>query len=133
MKEKNSQLKAKLYIGGLKSLFGDLHDAMAEVEKSGQMPGDMIQSLIDVKDAVDLTITQLKRAVVPCCSHHQQPELEGDDDDDDDESEECESECEECGEQGCDGACEEDEEPELEIKEELLPITKNKKKKVYKH
>ena len=71
MKEKEitAQLKARLYVGGLKSLFGDMHDMIAEIEKTGQMPKDMLHNLDDVKEAIDLTVYHLKKATMKCCSH----------------------------------------------------------------
>ena len=68
-KEITAQLKARLYVGGLKSLFGDMHDMIAEIEKTGQMPKDMLNNLDDVKEAIDLTVLHLKKAMMKCCSH----------------------------------------------------------------
>lgn len=77
--EKNHSLKARMYLGGLKSLFADMHDMIEGIEKTGNMPGSMLQNLIDVKEAVDLTVSQLKRATIQCCEHDDHC----DDDDDD--------------------------------------------------
>jgi hypothetical protein len=68
-KEITAQLKARLYIGGLKSLFGDMHDMIAEIEKTGQMPKDMLHNLEDVKEAIDLTVYHLNKATMKCCNH----------------------------------------------------------------
>lgn len=65
----NHPLKARLFIGGLKSLFGDMHDMLEEVEKTGQMSRDMITSLTDVHEAIDLAVDELKKVMAPCCDH----------------------------------------------------------------
>lgn len=90
MKEKEitAQLKARLYVGGLKSLFGDMHDMIAEIEKTGQMPKDMLNNLDDVKEAIDLTVLHLKKAMMKCCSHAADEEHDCSDDDDDDNEDE---------------------------------------------
>lgn len=81
-KEITAQLKARLYVGGLKSLFGDMHDMIAEIEKTGQMPKDMLHNLDDVKEAIDLTVLHLKKAMMKCCSHAADEEHDCSDDDD---------------------------------------------------
>lgn len=86
-KEITAQLKARLYVGGLKSLFGDMHDMIAEIEKTGQMPKDMLNNLDDVKEAIDLTVLHLKKAMMKCCSHAADEEHDCSDDDDDNEDE----------------------------------------------
>lgn len=68
-KTNNHPLKARLFIGGLKSLFGDMHDMLEEVEKTGQMSRDMITSLTDVHEAIDLAVDELKKVMSPCCDH----------------------------------------------------------------
>ena len=78
-KEITAQLKARLYVGGLKSLFGDM---LAEIEKTGQMPKDMLNNLDDVKEAIDLTVLHLKKAMMKCCSHAADEEHDCSDDDD---------------------------------------------------
>ena len=83
-KEITAQLKARLYVGGLKSLFGDMHDMIAEIEKTGQMPKDMLNNLDDVKEAIDLTVLHLKKAMMKCCSHAADEEHDCSDDDEDD-------------------------------------------------
>lgn len=87
-KEITAQLKARLYVGGLKSLFGDMHDMIAEIEKTGQMPKDMLNNLDDVKEAIDLTVLHLKKAMMKCCSHAADEEHDCSDDDDDDDDNE---------------------------------------------
>ena len=81
-KEITAQLKARLYVGGLKSLFGDMHDMIAEIEKTGQMPKDMLNNLDDVKEAIDLTVLHLKKAMMKCCSHAADQDHDCSDDDD---------------------------------------------------
>ena len=87
-KEITAQLKARLYVGGLKSLFGDMHDMIAEIEKTGQMPKDMLNNLDDVKEAIDLTVLHLKKAMMKCCSHAADEEHDCSDADDDDNEDE---------------------------------------------
>lgn len=102
----NGPLKARLFVGGLKSLFLDMANTLEEVEKTGAMPIDILESLSDVKDAVDLTLSQLNRLpqrTKRCCEHGEHCEKDdeeddGENDDDDDEEEEGEEElyCEDC-------------------------------------
>ena len=100
-------LKARMYIGGLKSLFIELAETLDEVEKTGQMPVDMLQSLIDIKTAIDITLVQLSKVSVRCCEHAPECEHnENEDDDEDEEDDTCDGDC-----HGCDCHEEEEEEP----------------------
>jgi hypothetical protein len=101
--EQNHSLKARMYLGGLKSLFADMHDMIEGVEKTGNMPGSMLQNLVDTKEAIDLTLQQLKKATVQCCEH---------DDSCEDEDEDEELYCEDCDLSLADCDCEEEEEEE---------------------
>ena len=114
MEKVNHPLKARMYIGGLKSLFGDMHDMIADIEKTGRVPVDLIKSFLDVKDAIDLTIAQLKRSSVRCCDHGDHPHSECDEecyDDEDDDTDACEGCGEPCEDCECDVDEEEEEEP----------------------
>ena len=101
--EQNHSLKARMYLGGLKSLFADMHDMIEGVEKTGNMPGSMLQNLVDTKEAIDLTLQQLKKATVQCCEH---------DDSCEDEDEDEDLYCEDCDLSLADCDCEEEEEEE---------------------
>jgi flavoprotein len=106
----NSPLKARMFVGGLKSLFIDMAETLDEVEKTGSMPVDILQSLMDIKSAIDMTLIQLSRASVRCCEHAPEcPHTEGDEEDDEQElmCEGCDESLEEC-------ECEEEEEEEEE-------------------
>jgi hypothetical protein len=84
----NGPLKARLFVGGLKSLFFDMASTLEEVEKTGTMPIDILESLNDVKDAVDLTLSQLNRLTKRtkrCCEHGEDCEKEYDEEEDDEE------------------------------------------------
>jgi len=98
----NGPLKARLFVGGLKSLFLDMANTLEEVEKTGAMPIDILESLSDVKDAVDLTLSQLNRLpqrTKQCCEHSEHCE-KGDDEEDEEDDDENEDEeelyCEDC-------------------------------------
>jgi len=93
----NGPLKARLFVGGLKSLFFDMASTLEEVEKTGAMPIDILESLSDVKDAVDLTLSQLNRLTKRtkrCCEHGEDCEKEYDEEEDEEEDEELY--CEDC-------------------------------------
>ena len=65
----NHPLRARMYMGGLKSLFGDMFEMLEEVEKTGAVPDNLIQSMTDVKEAIDLFINEIKKVKSPCCVH----------------------------------------------------------------
>ena len=94
--EKNHSLKARMYLGGLKSLFADMHDLIEGVEKTGSMPSGMLQNLFDTKEAIDLTLQQLKRATVRCCDHDHNHSCEEENENEEDEDEDEELYCEDC-------------------------------------
>lgn len=111
----NGPLKARLFVGGLKSLFLDMANILEEVEKTGAMPTDILESLSDVKDAVDLTLSQLNRLPQRskrCCEHSEQCEKDEDGSDEDEEDEEEDEE----EELYYDDDDDDDEEPEPEPK-----------------
>ena len=117
--EQNHSLKARMYLGGLKSLFADMHDMIEGVEKTGNMPGSMLQNLVDTKEAIDLTLQQLKKATVQCCEH---------DDSCEDEDEDEELYCEDCYLSLADCDCEEEDyEQEDEDEPEPEPKTATRK------
>ena len=121
--EQNHSLKARMYLGGLKSLFADMHDMIEGVEKTGNMPGSMLQNLVDTKEAIDLTLQQLKKATVQCCEHDDSCE-------DEDEDEDEELYCEDCDLSLADCDCEdEDYEDEDEDEEEPEPEPKTATRK----
>ena len=102
-------VKARLYIGGLKSLFAEMHDALEEVEQTGKMPMNLFSALEDVKGAVDITLNQLKASAVKCCDHCEDHGEEQDDCDDDEEEQ-----------KGCDGCCGDCSSDEEEAEDVLL-------------
>lgn len=126
----NGPLKARLFIGGLKSLFVELVEALDEVEKTGAMRADMIGTLVDVKTAIDLTLKQLQSAQVRCCDHS--PECEqGDDEEEEDCDDEEQVSCMNCG-VSCDSAycdfCEDSEDDEEEEETIVAPPPSKKQK-----
>ena len=125
--EKNHSIKARMYLGGLKSLFADMHDMIEGVEKTGNMPSGMLQNLVDTKEAIDLTLQQLKKATVQCCEHDDSCE-----DEDEDEDEDEELYCEDCDLSLADCDCEDEdyEEPEPEPEPKTATRKPSKKEKV---
>ena len=109
-----------MYLGGLKSLFADMHDMIENIEKTGNMPGSMLNNLVDVKEAIDLTLQQLKRATVQCCEH----------DDHCDEYNDEEELCEDCELSLTDCVCsmedEDDDEEDEDDDEEEVPESQPK-------
>jgi hypothetical protein len=118
-------VKARLYIGGLKSLFAEMAEALDEVEQTGKMPMELFVALEDVKGAVDLTLTQLKASVVKCCDHGQDcgnPYEE-------EEEETEEEECDDCGGlYDCQGECGTPAVEEEEEENQKVELTKRKGK-----
>lgn len=117
-KKVNHLVKARMFIGGLKSLFGEMHDALAEVEKTGVITEQFVDSLSEVKEAIDLAMNELKKISQPCCEYdkpHNCEEEDCDSNDDyeahkyhnekDDYDECCPKRC-----KGCDCECHEEEE-----------------------
>ena len=126
--EKNHSLKARMYLGGLKSLFADMHDLIEGVEKTGSMPSGMLQNLVDTKEAIDLTLQQLKRATVRCCDHDHSCEEESENEEDDEiYCEDCDHSLDDCE---CDEEDEEEEEPEPEPQPKAATKKPAKKEKV---
>jgi len=125
--EKNHSLKARMYLGGLKSLFADMHDLIEGVEKTGSMPSGMLQNLFDTKEAIDLTLQQLKRATVRCCDHDHNHSCEEENENEEDEDDEIY--CEDCDLSLEDCDCEEEEEDEEEEEPQPQPQVKKLTKK----
>lgn len=124
--EKNHSLKARMYLGGLKSLFADMHDLIEGVEKTGSMPSGMLQNLFDTKEAIDLTLQQLKRATVRCCDHDHNHSCEEENENEEDEDDEIY--CEDCDLSLEDCDCEEEEDEEEEEPQPQPQIKKLTKK-----
>jgi len=82
--EAKQAIKARMFIGGLKSMFGNMHDALTEVEKDGVMPRRFFDELLDVKDAIEMTLNQLYKAQTKCCDHDEDDHLHDHDDEEDD-------------------------------------------------
>jgi len=129
----NSPVKARMFVGGLKSLFLDMAETLEQIEKTGAMPVDMLESLVDVKAAIDMTLVELNKNKIRCCEHEGNCYHES-------QEEECESceqplvdceceFCEECGEEMHDCECEEQEEP-LPPQKSVIPIKKQETKVV---
>lgn len=132
MQNDDSPIKARMFVGGLKSLFIDMAETLEQVEKTGKMPVDILESLLDVKSAIDMTLLELNKTKPPCCEHQGNCYHEAEDSEEDcdycdycEESlDDCECEfCKECGKestQECE--CKEEEE------EEEVPTTRKVKK-----
>jgi len=95
MQKVNHPLKARMYIGGLKSLLVDVASSIEEIEKTGGVPQSFLENLTDLKEAIDLTVSEFKKVVVKCCEHGDGHDT-CDEDCDDDAAEEYEEYCETC-------------------------------------
>ena len=130
MGNNNGPIRARMFVGGLKSLFIDMAETLDQVEKTGTMPVDMLQSLLDVKAAIDMTLIQLTKTQMRCCEHAPACSHE--------------EECEDCGEgqESCecynddedDMGDDEEDDDEEDLEEEevpvIVPVKKSKAKVV---
>jgi hypothetical protein len=87
MDKVNHGLKARMYLGGLKSLFVDFVTMIEEIEKTGEVSKEFVEGLENVKAAIDLTTKEFNKMVVRCCEHGTSHE-ECDDDCHDEEEQE---------------------------------------------
>ena len=114
-KKVNHRVKARMFVGGLKSLFGEMHDALAEIEKTGVITEQFVDSLSEVKEGIDLAMKELKKISEPCCEYDTPHDCEEDDCDDYDDEQDnshkkdydqcCSNYC-----KGCDCYCHDEEE-----------------------
>ena len=111
MQKVNHPLKARMYVGGLKSLLVDIASTIEEIENSGNVPQSFVENLVDLKEAIDLTVNEFKKVVVKCCDHGEGHDSCSEECDEDDPEDDDELYCEECGVSldGC--VCKEEEEP----------------------
>lgn len=63
-------LKAVLLLGGLRELFGGMHDDLGTVLQSGGISNEMIDQLKDVSTAIGLVVEELNNCRAPCCELH---------------------------------------------------------------
>lgn len=63
-------LKAVLLLGGLRELFGGMHDDLGTVLQSGGISDEMIDQLKDVSTAIGLVVEELNNCRAPCCELH---------------------------------------------------------------
>jgi hypothetical protein len=116
MKKANHPLKARMFVGGLKSMLIDVIANVEDIEKSGTVPRDFIQGLTDVKHAIDLTLKEFKNVTLRCCEHGEHSHSECDEEchehdiEQDEDEEEEQLYCETCDEYDC--VCDEEEEEE---------------------
>ena len=147
MQKVNHPLKARMYVGGLKSVLVDIVNDIEEIEKTGGVPSKFIESLIDIKAAIDLTLAEFKKVTVRCCEHGTEHDVCDDSCSDDvdhcDECGEFEDECaceeghveddvdrcDECGEFEDECICEEEDAPPPPVRK-LNPIKKSEAKVV---
>lgn len=125
----NHPLRARMYVGGLKSLFGEMHDTLVEVEKTGTMPPDMLETLLDVKQAIDFTVNELRRTMPKCCEHGKDPHPACDDECLE-EDKQLDEECNECENPKCKKNCDVIPEKELikDVSKAKLKTVSSKKK-----
>lgn len=69
MQKVNHPLKARMFVGGLKSLLIDVVNDIEEIEKTGSVSNKFIECLGDVKSAIDLTLKEFGKVTVRCCEH----------------------------------------------------------------
>lgn len=69
MQKVNHPLKARMFVGGLKSLLIDIVNDIEDIEKTGSVSNKFIESLGDVKSAIDLTLKEFGKVTVRCCEH----------------------------------------------------------------
>ena len=86
MNKKSKNIKARLYIGGLRSILSDMSELLTEVEKTGEVPSNIEQSLLDVSEAIQMTIKRLKMVTNKCCDHSEETEEEIDEDEKEEEA-----------------------------------------------
>lgn len=149
MQKVNHPLKARMYIGGLKSLFVDLVNEIEQIETNGVVSNKFVENLADVKSAIDLTLTEFKKVTVRCCEHGSEHDVCDESCADEQESDECpdchaewdECDCEEghiendvdicpeCDELEDECVCEEPEEPPAKpsFRKETVPAKKELK------
>jgi hypothetical protein len=69
MQKVNHPLKARMFVGGLKSLLIDVVNDIEEIEKTGSVTNKFIECLGDVKSAIELTLKEFGKVTVRCCEH----------------------------------------------------------------
>lgn len=118
MSKKSKNIKARLYIGGLRSIFSDMTELLTEVEKTGEVPSNIEQSLSDVSEAIVMTVKRLKMVTSKCCEHSTENlDEKGEDEEEEEEfSKKCSS-CEKHHPQMIDDSEEEPSEEEVEEKQ----------------
>lgn len=123
MQKVNHPLKARMFVGGLKSLLIDVVNGIEDIEKTGGVPKNFVENLADVKDAIDLTLKEFSKVTIRCCDHGTEHDVCDEDCDDNHSVESDEQEvqedrdseyyCEECDlpESECECALEEEPPP----------------------
>lgn len=106
MEKANHALKARMYLGGLKSMFVDFVTMIEEIEKTGEVSKEFVDGLENVKSAIDLTTKEFSKMVIRCCEHGTAHE-------------ECDAECQE--------EDNEEEKVEQKVKKVLQPKAKPEK------
>ena len=106
MQKVNHPLKARMFVGGLKSLLIDVVNGIEDIEKTGGVPKNFVENLQDVKEAIDLTLKEFSKVTIRCCDHDTGHDVCDEDCEDDhpedtddrviEEDSESEAYCEEC-------------------------------------
>lgn len=74
----SASIKARMYLGGLKSLFAELHEAIEEAEKTGVVTEGLLSNIKDLKVAIDIATTMFDHPSISakstrqggrCCDH----------------------------------------------------------------
>lgn len=113
-------LRARLLLGGLKSLFLSMQDAIDETEQEGSVTQALVDGLLDTREAIQMVLNQLahvqniSKGSRACCEHAlcTTEGCEGDCEDCHEDA--CQEDCEDCDScEGCEPCEEEDEEAEF--------------------
>lgn len=126
-------LRARLLLGGLKSLFLSMQDAIDETEQEGSVTQALVDGLLDTREAIQMVLNQLahvqniSKGSRACCEHAlcTTEGCEGDCEDCHEDA--CQEDCEDCD--SCEGCepCEEEEDEEDEEAEFVSEPVKAKK------
>jgi hypothetical protein len=122
MQKVNHPLKARMFVGGLKSLLIGVVETLDNIEKTGAVSKDFVEELGDVRTAIDLTLVEFKKVTIRCCDHGSSHETCDESCDDETCDDEYDTSCDVCGESEQECECDlEETDPEDEDEEPPPP------------
>jgi hypothetical protein len=65
--QQRQQLMARLTIGGLRTMCGEMEEILTQIEKTGSAPDEFLESLSMLSQAIELTKSTLLDIRTPCC------------------------------------------------------------------